>query len=546
VHGYRSVMAPHGVVTSPHALATASGLRVLQQGGNAVEAAIAAAATIAVVYPHMNSLGGDNFWLIYDAGDGRVRALLACGQAGSRCTVEAYRAAGHGDAIPRRGPLAANTVPGVVDGWWEAYRFSRERLDGRWAFGDLLGDAVRYASSGFPVTPSQEVWTRRNVGADSGPFGGLERFEGFRRTFLKPDGSPYARGERMALPQLAETLALVAREGRDAFYLGQVAERICADLQERGGLLTRTDFAAYRSRWADPLTTRYRDWTVCNTPPPTQGVTSLQILNILENFPVAAWGDATPDYYHAVVEATKLAFADRDAWLADPEFVAVPVEEMLSKERARAQAAAIDPGRAAAPAEARPVGGDTVWLGVVDEAGNAVSLIQSIYFDFGSGVVAGDTGVLMQNRGSSFSLDPGHPNALAPGKRPFHTLNPAMALRDGRPELVYGTMGGEGQPQTQAALLTRILDLGMDVQAAIDAPRWLYGRTWGEPTAALLVEPRVGDGVVAELARRGHDVRLAEPWDDRMGHAQAIRIDPRTGVRHAGADPRGDGIAAGY
>jgi gamma-glutamyltranspeptidase/glutathione hydrolase len=321
---------------------------------------------------------------------------------------------------------------------------------------------------------------------------------------------------------------------------------VCASLRAQGGWLDEGDFAGYRSRWAEPLAVGYRGWTVYNTPPPTQGVTSLEMLHVLEQFPIAEWGDGGAAYYHLMVEAAKLVFADRDRWIADPEFAPTPVSALLSDGHARAQAAAIDPDRAATSHRAVPVGGDTVWIGVVDASGNAVSLIQSIYFDWGSAVVADGTGILLQNRGSAFALDPTDPNALAPGKRPFHTLNPAMALRDGRPELVYGTMGGEGQPQTQAAVLTRTLELGMAVQEAIDAPRWLYGRTWGEPTAKLLVEARMPGPVVDGLRARGHDVALADAWDERMGHAQAIRIDPRTGIRQGGADPRGDGSAAGF
>ncbi len=544
--GSSSVLAPRGLVTCPHALATSAGLRVLQAGGNAVEAAIAAAATIAVVYPHMNGLGGDNIWLLYDARTHDVKALLACGTAGRECTIDAYRARGHREAIPRRGPLGVNTVPGVVDGWAEAYRYSQEYLGGRVPFASLLEDAITYAEAGFPVTPSQAAWTRARIGPDSGPFGRLERLDGWRRTFLRPDGSPYTPGARFMQPALAGTLRAVAHGGRDAFYRGPIAERIGAALEEQGGLLRTADFAGFRSRWVEPLAISYKEWSVYNTPPPTQGLTSLQILNIVEQFPLASWGDASADYYHVMVEAAKLAFTDRDAWIADPEYAPVPVADLLAKARGRAHAAALALDRAQAVSPAPPAGSDTVYLAVVDADGNAVSLIQSVYFDFGSAVVVEGTGILLQNRGSAFSLDPASPNALASGKRPFHTLNPAMALRDGRPELIFGTMGGEGQPQTQAAVLTRVLDLDRDVQAAIDAPRWLYGRTWGEPTSALSVEARVPPGVVDELKRRGHDVRVVGAWDDRMGHAQAIRIDPRTGVRSGGADPRGDGLAAGY
>ena len=542
----RSVMAPRGLVTTPHGLATAAGLRVLHGGGNAVEAAIAAAAVIAVVYPHMNGVGGDNFWLIYHAGERRVRALMACGAAGARCTIEAYRAAGHPREIPRRGALAANTVPGAVDGWSEAYEYSRRSLDGRMPFAGLLADALHYAESGFPVTPGQEAWTRSNIGPDSGPFGHLEREAGFRRAFLRPDGSAYASGERCVIPDLGATLAAIARDGRDAFYRGSIASRVGAYLASRGGVLTEADFTAYRSRWTDPIQLAYRGWTVCTTPPPTQGLTSLEILNILAHFPIAVWGDESPDYYHLMVEAAKAAFTDRDAWIADPDAHPVPVDVLLSGAHSREQAEAIDPSRAKPPRPLRPVAPDTIALGAIDSTGNAVSLIQSIAFDFGSGIVAEGTGIVLHNRGAAFSLDPGHPNALAPGKRPFHTLNPGMALRDGRPELIYGAMGGEGQPQTLAAILTRVLDLGMDVQVAIDAPRWLYGRHWGLPTTRLSLEARVPRAVIDELSRRGHDVQVVGPWDDRMGHAQAIWIDPRTGTRYGGADPRGDGLAAGW
>jgi len=546
MQGQRSVVAPRGMVTSPHALATAAGLRVLEVGGNAVEAAIAVASTIAVVYPHMNSIGGDNFWLLYDARDGNVRALLACGSAGENCTIDAYRSAGYIDEIPRRGPLAANTVPGAVDGWFEAYNYSCERLDGNRPMADLLADAIWYAESGFPVTPSQDAWTRRNVGLESSPFGGLEALGGFRRTFLKPDGDFYARGERFAMPELAATLHAIASGGPDAFYRGPVAARIAAFLRQHGGFLTETDFAGHRSSWEEPLSVPYRRWKLYNTPPPTQGLTSLQILNIVQQYAPDELARTPADFYHFIIEATKQAFVDRDAWIADPRFHPAPLNTLLSPAHAAVHARAIDPTRAAAPLATRPAGGDTVWMGVVDRFGNAVSLIQSIYFDFGSGVIPDGTGVLLQNRGSSFALDATSPNALAPHKRPFHTLNPAMALHDGRPELVYGTMGGEGQPQTQAAVASRILDFDMDVQAAIDAPRWLYGRTWGEPTSSLSIESRAGEDVISELRRRGHVLDVIDPWDERVGHAQAIHIDPDTGMRYGGADPRGDGLAAGY
>nr|WP_029420683.1 gamma-glutamyltransferase [Alicyclobacillus macrosporangiidus] len=534
------------MVTSPHWLATSSGLSVLRDGGNAVEAALAAATVLAVVYPHMNGVGGDSFWLFYDANTGDVDALIAAGTAGRQCNFQTLRSAGVEDAIPRRGPLSVVTVPGAVDGWCEAYRYSKERLGGRKPFSSLFRDAIYYAEHGFPVSPSHAVWLRKAIGRASVVSGGLERFAGFRKTFLKPDGSPYGRGERFVQVELANTLSQIATGGREAFYEGWVAKEICRELERLGGLLEEEDFAHYRCEWTKPLTTRFRDWTVLNVPPPSQGILSLALLNILECFPVNDISDGSADYYHLMIEATKCVFADRDL-VADPNFAEVPLNALLSKTRAAEYAKRIDIDTAATVSKSAMVEGDTVWLGVVDERGNAVSMIQSLYFDFGSGVVAGNTGVLLQNRGCSFVLSPGHPNGIAPGKRPFHTLNPAMVLHgDGALEMVYGTMGGDGQPQTQAALVTRILDMGMDIQTAIDAPRWLYGRTWGEQSTHVYLESRIPVHVVEELVRRGHDVVMVDPWDDRMGHAQAIWIDPRSGVRHGGADPRGDGMAAGF
>lgn len=280
-------------------------------------------------------------------------------------------------------------------------------------------------------------------------------------------------------------------------------------------------------------------------PPNTQGLAALSILNILNHLDVPAWGDGTPDYVHALVEATKLAFADRDRWVADPEFLRAPTDQLLAPAYGAERAREIDMGKVGHYAPGAG-GGDTVFLCAVDAARNAVSLIQSIYHDFGSGIVAGDTGVLLQNRGSFFSLDPRHPNRLEPHKRTFHTLIPSMLLREGRPLMAYGCMGGEGQPQTQAALVTRVVDFGVDVQCAIEAPRWLSGRTWGEATGALQIEGRFPTPVTDELARRGHDVRRVEDWTDTMGHAQAILVDPSTDVLWGGADPRGDGAAVGF
>lgn len=545
MHGFRSVVAPNAMVTSPHHLATMSGLEILNRGGNAIEAAITVASVIAVVYPHMNSIGGDNFWLVFDSKSGEIKSLQACGAAGFLCTPELYRNKGH-EQIPFRGVVAANTVPGAVDGWYEAYKYSKTQLNGKMTFGELLAPAISYAQKGFPVTHGQYVWTKKNIGPTSSPFGHLEQFQGFASTFLKSSGEPYLPGERLTLPELAETLKVIAEGGSDAFYRGPIAKRVADYLAEVGGVLTIDDFNAHRSRWDNPISVQYREWEVFNSPPPTQGLTSLQILSMLENYPIDQWGDQSWQYYHTIIEATKRAFQDRDQWIADPDFLNIPVNQLLSRAYTQQMAKGIAPDLANSALVSEPGGGDTVWFGVVDSEGNAVSLIQSTFFDFGSGIVVDGTGILLQNRGASFSLQDSSTNVIAPGKRPFHTLNPAMALREGRPELVYGTMGGEGQPQTQAAILTRILDLKMNVQAAIDAPRWLYGRTWGEPSSSLSVEGRMSTEVIQQLRNRGHDVRIVDDWDDKMGHAQAIWIDSENGMLHGGADVRGDGLAAGF
>jgi gamma-glutamyltranspeptidase/glutathione hydrolase len=326
----------------------------------------------------------------------------------------------------------------------------------------------------------------------------------------------------------------------------------------QGSPLRGEDLAAFAAKWVEPIRGSYRGHEALQLPPNTQGFTALQILNLIEGFDVAAWGDGSADYYHHMAEAVKLAFADREEWLTDPDFVDIPVQRLVARDYADARRGLIDPQRAqdiaqvpaglpyANPHERRAPDGDTCYFCVADRDGMVVSLIQSIYHDFGSAVVGGDTGIILQNRGAFFSLDERHPNCLQPGKRTFHTLIPAMLLRDGRPWLAYGSMGGEGQPQTQAAIVTRLVDFGYDVQQAIEAPRWLMGRTWGTRNRNMSLEGRIGDEVVRELKRRGQPVQMVTDWNDNMGHAHAIRVDHAQGFYEGGADPRGDGAALGY
>ncbi|MDE2599764.1 MAG: gamma-glutamyltransferase [Rhodocyclaceae bacterium] len=535
----------HGMVTTSNYLATQAGLKVLRDGGNAIDAAIAAAATLAVVYPQMTTIGGDNFWLIYNAKTGEMRALNASGRSGEKATIEFYKSKGL-EKIPARGYLAANTVPGVISGWDEAYRYGKQSMGSKASWASLLDSAIGYAQNGFAVTPSLNRWESINVATNDQEFRNLQRFDGFRKTYLKPDGSAYAVGEVMRQPQLADTLKLIAKDGASAFYKGPIAKKIVDDLQKNGGVLTMDDFASHKANWVKPIHVPYRDTVAYNLPPNTQGMASLEILNVLNNFDVKKTGEGSADHYHLIIEATKEAFADRDKYLTDPEFNKIPLDFLLSKQHGVDQANRIKMNTAATSVKPLDPKGDTIWLGVVDKDGNAVSLIQSVYHDFGSAIVPAGTGVLLQNRGSFFSLDRNNVNHLEPRKRTFHTLNPAMLLKDGKPLLVYGTMGGEGQPQTQAAIVTRVVDFGMSPQDAINGPRWLHGRTWGAASNDLKIEGRVPAAVSDELTKRGHPIKVVEDYTDTMGHAGAILIDPSTKVRYGATDPRGDGTAAGY
>lgn len=539
-------IATNGVVTTPHYLASEAGLAVLRQGGNAVDAAIAAASTLAVVYPQMNTVGGDNFWLIYNAKTGEMRALNASGRSGEKATIDFYKKKGM-NKIPARGYLAANTVPGVVSGWEAAHKYSNANMGNTGLpWNQLFGTAISYAEKGFPVSPSLQRWAEINVDPNDSEFRNLQRFTGFKQTYLKPDGSVFKVGEIMKFPDLANTLKLISKDGANEFYRGSIAKKIVADLKANGGVLTERDFANHRADWVKPLSVDYRGYKVYNLPPNTQGMAMLEIMNILNNFDVKKLGEGSADYYHLIVEATKEAFADRDKYLSDPDFVKIPLEQLLSKQHGKEQAERIKMDVSAQNLKPLEPKGDTIWLGVVDKDGNAVSLIQSVYHDFGSGIVPKGTGVLLQNRGSFFSLDDTHVNRLEPKKRTFHTLTASMLLKDNKPFLVLGTMGGEGQPQTQAAIITRIVDFGMYPQEAITAPRWLNGRTWGAASNDLKMEGRIPEEVLSTLKGRGHPVVKVDDYTDTMGHAGAIMIDLKTKLRFGATDPRGDGLAASY
>jgi len=540
--------APRGVVTTSHHLASTAGVRILQRGGSAVDAAIAANAVLCVAYPHMAGLGGDGFWLIHGPGTDGVEALSACGPAARMATRDFYRERGHADEIPSRGPLGALTVPGAVDGWREAH----ER-HGRLEWAELFADAIAYARDGIPVGHSVADWTAQDVPV-------LSEYERAAAIFL-PGGRAPRQGELLRQADLARSLERLAKDGaRGGFYEGETARAICEDVAAADSPLRPEDFAAFRAEWVEPVGTTYHDLEINEFPPPTQGFAALQILNLVEGLDVAGFGDGTADYYHHMAEAVKLAFADRNAWLTDPKFVDIPLDRLLDKRYAEERRGLIDPEHAMEMEAVEPGipfepgarrqqnggEGDTCYFAAADESGLMVSVIQSIYHDFGSAVVGGDTGIILQNRGAFFSLDDDHPNRLEPGKRTFHTLIPGMALRDGEAEIAFGSMGGEGQPQTHVALLTRLLHFGYDAQQAIEAPRWLMGRTWGTESQDLSLEGRIPDPVMRELELRGQPVKPLNDWNDNMGHAAVIRRDPESGLYEAGADPRGDGAAIGY
>lgn len=523
--------AHRGMVVAPHHLAAEAGLRVLREGGNALEAMVAAAATVAVVYPHMNSLGGDNFWLVSE-GRGEPLAIDACGEAAAAAGPELYRERGH-ERIPARGPLAANTVAGAVSGWERALALGA-RWGGRLPLARLLEDARYHAREGFPVSASQ----RRNT-RDKAPE--LSDVPGFAPVFL-PGGAVPAVGARFRQPALARTLERLAEAGLDDFYRGELAQALGAELERLGSPLAASDLAAHRAQEVRPLRLSLGSGTVYNLPPPTQGLASLLVLGIFER--LRCTEPESFAWVHGLVEATKSAFRVRDAYVTDPAYMKADAQSFLADASLDRMAAAIDPRRAAPWGEPAP-GGDTVWLGAVDGAGRAVSFIQSLYWEFGSGVVLPETGITWQNRGTSFSLADGALNRLAPGRKPLHTIQPALAvLGDGR-TLLYGTMGGEGQPQTQAAIFTRHVLFGQELQAAVTAPRWLLGRTWGAANTNLRIEGRFAPELVHALVEAGHEVEVVDAFDPVMGHAGALARHA-DGLIEGATDPRGDGAVAAY
>lgn len=518
-------------VAAPHSAACLTGQDILAQGGNALEAMVAMAASIAVAYPHMNGLGGDGVWLIREPG-GKVRCLEALGMAGERATIRSYFKLGHEKTIPPRGPLAALTTPGAVAGWAQALELAHA-LGGRMPLPDLLRDAIRLAREGCAISPC-EARTKPHR------FDELKDAPGFVQAFLDK-GETATAGDLRKQEKLAELLDHLARAGLADFYRGDVSREIAADLERIGSPVTRADLRKQDARWRQPLSVQLRGVKVFNAPPPTQGLASLMILGMLERLNVTRAD--TFEHVHAIVEATKRAFAVRDVECADFQWPTSDPERWLTGDALQREALAISMTRAA-PFPLPAASGDTVWMGAIDQNGLAVSYIQSLYWEWGSGCVLPATGVLMSNRGAAFSLDETSAQALHPGRRPFHTLNAPLAAFDDGALAVYGSMGGDGQPQFQAQVLSR-MRFGMAPDAAIDAPRFLLGRTWGEATTTLKLEDRFDSSLVRALQRAGHEVEIArEAHSDLFGHAGALVRAPNGRIRGA-HDPRSDGGAAG-
>ena len=535
------VISTHGMAATSHPLVSQIALDVLKRGGTAVDAAIAANAAIGLMEPTGNGIGGDLFAIVWDAKSGKLLGLNASGRSPRSLTFETLRAELRRldrKTIPPTGPLPVS-VPGTVDGWFELHgRF------GRLPMKELLQPAITYAREGFPVTEIIAEGWKSNVRT-------LARFPNFAETFM-PNGRAPAKGEIFRNPLLADTLSRIAEGGRDAFYKGDIAQRIEKYMRANGGYLTAADLAAHRSEWVEPVSTNYRGYDVWELPPNTQGIAALQMLNILEGYDVRSMGFGSADYLHAFVEAKKLAFEDRARYYADPEFAKIPLKTLLSKDYAAKRRGLIDLKKAEReyPVDTKALDqSDTIYMAVADAAGNMVSLIQSNYRGLGSGMTPDGCGFILQDRGELFSVTPGHANVYAPGKRPFHTIIPAFVTKDGKPWLSFGVMGGGMQPQGHVQIVVNVIDFGMNFQEAGDAPRVRHEGS-SEPTdegmrdgGEVLLEQGFSPEVEKALRARGHKVTVGN--DGGFGGYQAIHRNAE-GVYFGASESRKDGAAQGY
>ena len=531
------VIAPHGMAATSHPLTTQIALDILKAGGNAIDAAIAANAALGLMEPTGNGMGGDLFAIVWDASNQELVGLNASGRAPALMTLEYFRDKGL-QQVPKYGALPVS-VPGAVDGWFVLH----ERF-GSMPMSTLLAPAIRYARDGFPVT--DEIARLLVINQER-----IGHYPGFADTFM-PGGRVPAKGELFRNPRLADTLQAISDDGRDAFYKGDIARRIDAYMTEQGGLLRYEDLAAHTSEWVTPVSTNYRGWDVYELPPNGQGIAALQILNLLEGFDVRSMGFGSAEYVHTLVEAKKLAFADRARYYADMDFADVPVSTLISKEYANERRNLMSPDKAAMTVEAGDTkleSGDTIYLTVADSDGNMVSLIQSNYNGMGSGMTPGDLGFVLQNRANLFSLQPGHANVLESGKRPFHTIIPAFVMKDGRPLISFGLMGGAMQPQGHAQIIVNLVDFGMNLQEAGDAGR-IYHKGSSQPTGEVMTDGGVlhlenGFGAETRDALRALGHTLG-PSIHEFGGYQAIMWDAEQGVYYGASEVRKDGQAAGY
>jgi len=524
--GRSMVISRNGIVAAESPLAAQAGVQMLERGGNAVDAAVAANAMMGLVAPMSNGIGGDLFAIVYDAKSGKLYGLNASGWAPAGLTIEFLKKQGFQD-MPGQGIQSA-TVPGAVDGWQKLLdRFGKKKLS------EVLAPAIRTAEDGFPVTE----WTS-GIWAANADF--LRGNEAATQTYL-PDNRAPAVGQIFRNPDLARSLRLIAQGGRDAYYKGELAKRIVETSRRHGGTHTEKDFAEYSSEWVDPISTTYRGWTVYELPPNVQGLAALEMLNIMETFPLDKSGLNTATTLHAMIEAKKLAYADLVRYIGDPKFSSLPVKQLLSKDFAATRAKLIDPNKAncnVGPATSLP-GSSTIYLSTVDRDGNMVSLIQSNFSDFGSGVVADGTGFILHNRGALFTLDSASPNALAPRKRPLHTIIPAF-MEKGNVRIAFGIMGGWNQSQAHAQYVSHIVDFNQNIQAAMETARFTKLNFQGCDVA---LENRVPGNVKAELEAKGHVLRMHNGFSNTFGGGQAVMRDFGTNVNYGASDPRKDGAA---
>ncbi len=534
------VIAQHGMAATSQPLATQVALDILKQGGNAVDAAIAANAVLGLVEPTGNGIGGDLFAIVWDAKTQKLYGLNASGRSPQSLTYERLKQELqrlNRDRIPSLGPLPVS-VPGCVDGWFELHgRFGSKPMN------EILQPAIDYANEGFPVSELIAYYWERSRG--------LSRYPGFAETFL-PHGRAPGKGEIFRNPKLANTLTKIAEGGRDVFYKGEIAKTIDAFMKQHGGFLTFDDMAAHQSEWVDPVSYNYRGYELWELPPNGQGIAALQILGILDGFDIARMGFGSPDYIHHFVEAKKLAFEDRAKFYADTDFQKIPVAELISPQYLSERRKLMSPRRAASRyAAGNPAleQGDTIYLTVADKDRNMVSLIQSNYRGMGSGMCPDGLGFCLQDRGEMFDITEGRFNTYAPGKRPFHTIIPAFVTKDGKPFMSFGVMGGATQPQGHAQILINIVDFGMNIQEAGDAPRILHSGS-SEPTGERMtdggqvsLESGIPYEAIRELMQRGHRVG----WDNgSYGGYQAIMYDAKNDVYYGASEARKDGQAAGY